>query len=182
MEAIESRNLLSLSLSILEGVDGGGVAARIAGDEADDVIWAQYNWLTQQVTVNPDRECLLLDATITRILIDAGPGNDLVHVRGGGGAIQFSVDGGPGNDTLTGSNGHDWIEGGDGDDWITWGGRLWGGKGRDVLDLDVFDIVTLGEEMLGDLAAATPPQVVDPNKVVTPPCPPECPPGWEDAG
>lgn len=206
-EELEWRVLLSLGVSILTGMDGESVAVLITGNDADDSVFVLYDAAVQQATLNPDSECVLFDAAVKQIIINSGGGNDLVRVRGGGGAAQFVVDGGAGDDSISGSNGHDWLQGGDGNDYITGalgadyvvggagddflaggtGGdtlvgaegadELYGGRGFDMLDDDVLDAVALGEDRTGGIA--TPPQTLNPDEVVTPPCPPECPPGWE---
>ncbi|MFM7055589.1 MAG: hypothetical protein ACKO2P_01565, partial [Planctomycetota bacterium] len=102
-------------------------------------------------------------ASVTRILVDAGAGNDLVVIAAGlqisaelnGGAGNDRLTGGSGNDRLIGGTGNDTLLGGDGDDYLDGGhgddtlngqagsNTLLGALGNDVLyvsrALDLFD-------------------------------------------
>lgn len=102
-------------------------------------------------------------ASVSRIFVDAGAGNDLVTIAAGlqisaelnggagndrliGGAGNDRLIGGTGNDNLMGGNGDDYLDGGHGDDTLNGqAGRnnLIGGLGNDVLyvarTLDLFD-------------------------------------------
>ena len=196
MEALEPRNLLSLSI-LLAGADfenPSATAAEIHGSADADLIQVFYDPVANQLTVNRDVECIVLDTSITRVHVYAGDGDDVVQVRGG--VIDYFVDGGNGNDTITGSSGADWIQGGSGNDWIAGalgadylvgadgldtltggsggdvlvGGadadELFGGFGWDVIDWDATDLIVRGEDTMP--GNATPPDaVLDPDEVVT---------------
>jgi Ca2+-binding RTX toxin-like protein len=64
------------------------------------------------------------DASVDRLVINAGGGNDVVTAFNGlSTLIQLTIDGGAGNDTITGGDGADLLLGGDGNDVIRGGDR-----------------------------------------------------------
>ena len=77
-------------------------------------------------------------ASVARIDVDAGPGNDFVRIAEDNGRVLIPVTlkGGPGNDELTGGSGAETIDGGPGEDVLAGGsgaGSFDGGPGNDVL-------------------------------------------------
>lgn len=73
--------------------------------------------------------------TVTKIIINAGGGNDTVLVDSGF-SIPVKVNGGTGNDSIRGGNAADELNGEDGNDMLIGQGgndTLRGGKGRDML-------------------------------------------------
>jgi len=109
----------------------GGVLQVIGNDYGDTAI-VNKSGSTVTVTFN-DWEPQTFDAaTISRVHIAVGDGNDLVQVSG----IIAHVEGGGGDDMLIGSELNDTITGGAGNDVITGNAgddRLNGGGGRDKL-------------------------------------------------
>jgi ELWxxDGT repeat protein len=105
---------------------------------------------------------------ISKILVSAGGGNDLINFNEKYGAIPFpsTIYGGTGNDTITGGSEQDRIYGGDGNDWIEGSGgndiiygdagndRLFGGDGRDHIDGGIGTNVIRGEGGVDTIVSA----------------------------
>jgi Ca2+-binding RTX toxin-like protein len=76
-------------------------------------------------------------ASVTRIAVDAGSGNDSIRIDEANGVftdtIPTTLDGGPGDDTIAGGSGAERLLGGSGDD------RIDGNKGNDRADLGAGD-------------------------------------------
>jgi Ca2+-binding RTX toxin-like protein len=135
MEAMESRRLMSVSLS-------GGVLA-VYGTVYEDIITVQANSTHIAVTDNGPGQTFPLSAvSVVRVYgyggndrlivypqvtknayLDGGSGNDLLV---GGAGIDYIL-GGDGRDDLEGSGGNDFLDGGHGDD------RALGGSGNDTI-------------------------------------------------
>jgi uncharacterized protein YkwD len=73
-------------------------------------------------------------ANITRVVVSAGEGNDVIRDGSGRGAILY---GGLGDDIIYGNGGNDKLYGGEGNDQLYGGADddiIWGGGGHDVVD------------------------------------------------
>jgi Ca2+-binding RTX toxin-like protein len=173
METLERRSLLTASLS------AGGTLA-IAGTRRDDLIFIYLNGVLPKhllVTIN-GVETVFEAASVRRIYVNCGSGNDYVQMRdgvgyGAGGIAQGSgefpvtIHGGPvipverptslfggdGDDDLEGSDAVNFIDGQSGDD-TEWGGQaddtLLGGDGHDIIFAgNVFNTSTAGSIIRG---------------------------------
>lgn len=140
-----------------------GSTLNIFGSNALDNIAVNVGTTGISVVINGLTRLSTPVASVSRIFVDAGAGNDLVTIAAGlqisaelnggagndrlvGGAGNDRLIGGTGNDNLMGGNGDDYLDGGHGDDTLNGqAGRnnLIGGLGNDVLyvsrTLDLFD-------------------------------------------
>jgi Ca2+-binding RTX toxin-like protein len=128
MEAMESRRLMSVSLS-------GGVLT-VTGTVYEDVITVQANSTQIAVTDNGPGQVFPLSAVAT-VRVIGGSGNDRITVFPQVTRNAF-IDGGAGHDLLTGGAGNDYILGGDGND------SLDGSGGNDFLSCGFGDDHALG--------------------------------------
>src|SRR4051794_2309123 len=116
-------------------VDLAGTANPIAGDGEADVVAVNGTASADMISVSRDGTSVVVDgllnrtiidhadASVDRLVINAGGGNDVVNAGNGlSTLIQLTIDGGAGNDTITGGDGADLLLGGDGNDVVT--GRI----------------------------------------------------------
>lgn len=140
-----------------------GSTLNVFGSNGPDNIAVNVGTTGISVVINGRTRFSTSVASVSRIYVDAGAGNDLVTIAAGlqisaeltGGAGNDRLIGGGGNDRLIGGTGNDHLLGGNGDDFLDGGhgndtlngqaGRnnLIGGLGNDVLyvsrTLDLFD-------------------------------------------
>jgi len=133
LERLENRIQLDAQLA-------SGVLTITGGAGAiDDVITVTKQGTNLVVAQTPagSGQTSFLATSVTKIVVDAGDGNDTVNLAGVG--KRTEINGGAGNDTLTGGSGSDTISGGAGDDVINGGAgkdSIAGGDGNDTLHGD----------------------------------------------
>jgi Ca2+-binding RTX toxin-like protein len=116
-------------------VDLAGTADPVAGDGQADVVAVNGTGSADTVSVARDGTSVVVDglssrttiehadASVDRLVINAGGGNDVVAAANGlSTLIQLTIDGGAGNDTISGGDGADLLLGGDGNDVVS--GRI----------------------------------------------------------
>lgn len=150
VEPLESRELMASAITAILLPDG---TLRVVGTEGPDVI--QVSHVGGQVRVKgvridtPDGPVAGVPAeAVSRVVVDAGGGNDQVNLQGlsgRGSTVDTDVWGGEGNDTLLGGAGKDHLEGQGGNDYLRGRGgddvlssgagndRLYGDAGADVV-------------------------------------------------
>src|SRR5690349_1058196 len=112
-------------------VDLAGSANPIAGDGQADVVAIDGTGSADMISVARDGTSVVVDglsatttidhadASIDRLVINAGGGNDNVTATNGlSTLIQLTIDGGAGNDIISGGDGADLLLGGDGNDVV----------------------------------------------------------------
>jgi len=133
IEALEGRTLLS-SVILSSGV------LTVNGNSTADHIEVQKRADKGQLRVEINgSERAFSFASVKKVVINAGSGNDFVEFSGrdGGVNIPSFISGGDGNDTLTGGIGRDTIYAGPGDDHLqgkAGNDQLIGGKGNDWIE------------------------------------------------
>ena len=142
VEALEGRRLLSASASGVATVTDGELT--VVGTRRDDQIMVMVmpNELGVEmldVSLNGNALGSFPLAEVTRIVVQAGRGNDFVMAQTG---LPLTAFGDAGNDTLLGGWGDDWLYGGRGND-TAYGSdgndRLFGEGGDDLLSGDFGD-------------------------------------------
>lgn len=135
-ERLESRELLSASFDSLTG------ALILTGSNSSDriTVYADGDGRVRVRGVTGVSNGTLFQG-VRSIEIDAGKGNDCIHVENlndpDGDAIDVVVLGGAGNDTILTGDGDDFIDGGDGKNWIASGAgddEIITGTGHDFID------------------------------------------------
>ncbi|MBW4553325.1 MAG: hypothetical protein KME35_19760 [Aphanocapsa sp. GSE-SYN-MK-11-07L] len=126
---------LNLGVSGTAGGDGQTDTIKTKGSVGNDVVRVASG--TEGITVTGLAAKVAIaraDASLDRLVVDGGTGNDRISAAHLGQTIQLTLEGGAGNDVLTGSSGNDVLVGGDGDDGLIGGlgaDTLTGGAGRD---------------------------------------------------
>ena len=108
----------------------------VTGSNANDTIKLDQYTLGIYVTVNGKLLLRAKSSAVTKIIVDAGDGDDTVTINSNI-SLETLIYGGAGNDTLTGGSGKNTIYGGAGNDRITGGAGkdfLYGGDGNDTLN------------------------------------------------
>ncbi len=108
----------------------------VTGSNANDTIRLDQYSGAVYVTVNNQLLLRTINKSVTKIVVDAGDGDDTVAVNSTF-TTETLINGGRGNDHLSGGSGKDVIYGGDGNDRLYGNGgadQLYGGEGDDTLD------------------------------------------------
>ncbi|MDX6213700.1 MAG: hypothetical protein QOF82_2787, partial [Frankiales bacterium] len=120
--------------TVIADVCGSGKTLLIGGTPGDDVITIKAGSTSNTIDVVVNGVTEPVAVGFTRVVVNAGAGNDKVTFTGGP-SVKRILYGGSGNDTLVSGNGPAVLVGGDGKDLLTGGSKrdvLIGGAGADV--------------------------------------------------
>jgi Ca2+-binding RTX toxin-like protein len=170
VESLESRTFLSAAPLVATAVQNLDGSVDVVGTKKADDIHVALN--ADGVHLDVSHNLLLIGSfdlsTVTLLRIDAGKGNDSVHLDANvmvnaqinGNKGNDILVGGGGADVLLGAQGKDSLTGGDGDDQLDGGvasdllfggngnDHLQGGNGKDVLDGGLGnDLITGGKSL-----------------------------------
>ena len=153
IEGLESRQLRSVTPTLAEGV------LTLAGTDQKDAVVLTVN-AEGMLDVKSGRDLFSYSvADLTKIVVNAGAGNDKITVRENEGPllVDMVVDGGEGNDAIQTGSGNDIIDGGAGNDKCDGGAGddvIFGGEGNDKLsggdDNDQIDAGDGKDKIAGD--------------------------------
>ncbi len=139
VETLEGRRLLA-SQFLNVGLDGTATVTGTDGDDNISVSLVIVNQAAQlRFTLN-DLQDTAPPETITKIVVNAGAGNDTISILPSATSLQSSipavVDGGIGNDSITTTANNDQVDAGAGDDTVFCGtgdDKVFGGDGNDKI-------------------------------------------------